>query len=95
MTVKEGDTVSGWRVDSITPLEVSLSGPGGTKTLQPKIDPNLVPPPSPPRPSMAAAPPRPVPPVNSPFARPPMRPGLPPVPYNGPPRRPGQLRERR
>ncbi len=43
MVVTEGETVSGWRVDSITPREVSLSGPGGTKTLQPKIDPNLTP----------------------------------------------------
>ena len=44
LIVSEGDTVSGWRVDSITAREVSLSGPGGTKTLQPKIDPNLAPP---------------------------------------------------
>jgi hypothetical protein len=40
----EGDEVSGWRIESITPREVSLSGPSGTKTLQPKFDPNLVPP---------------------------------------------------
>ena len=57
MIVTEGDTVSGWRVDSITPREVSLSGPGGTKTLQPKIDPNLAPPAPPP---MAAATPPPL-----------------------------------
>ncbi|MFZ3236962.1 MAG: hypothetical protein WA184_16535 [Stellaceae bacterium] len=92
MTVKEGDTVSGWRVDSITPLEVSLSGPGGTKTLQPKIDPNLAPP-APPTTTEAA--PRTARPVNPVLARPPLRPGLPPVPYNGPPLRPGQLRGRR
>jgi general secretion pathway protein N len=41
LKVVEGDEVSGWRVESITPREVSLSGPGGTKTLQPKLDPNL------------------------------------------------------
>lgn len=55
LTVIEGETVSGWRVDSITPREVSLSGPGGNKTLQPKIDPNLTPP-APPSPPAAAAP---------------------------------------
>jgi hypothetical protein len=38
----EGEAVSGWRIESITPREVSLSGPGGTKTLEPKLDPNLV-----------------------------------------------------
>ena len=41
LKVAEGDAVSGWRIDSITPREVSLSGPSGTKTLQPKLDPNL------------------------------------------------------
>ena len=45
LKVAEGDAVSGWRIESITPREVSLSGPSGTKTLQPKLDPNLVPPP--------------------------------------------------
>jgi hypothetical protein len=45
LTVTEGETVSGWRVESISPREVSLSGPDGTKTLQPKFDPNLAPPP--------------------------------------------------
>jgi hypothetical protein len=44
LMVTEGETVSGWRVDSISPQEVSLSGPEGTKTLQPKFDPNLAPP---------------------------------------------------
>lgn len=42
LKVAEGDEVSGWRVESITPREISLSGPSGTKTLQPKLDPNLV-----------------------------------------------------
>ncbi len=53
LTVTEGETVSGWRVESISPREVALSGPDGTKTLQPKFDPNLAPPPEP-----AAAPPQ-------------------------------------
>ncbi len=44
LKVAEGDAVSGWRIESITPREVSLSGPSGTKTLQPKLDPNLAPP---------------------------------------------------
>jgi hypothetical protein len=50
LRVSEGEAVSGWRIESITPHEVSLSGPGGTKTLEPKLDPNLVqqPPPQPP-----------------------------------------------
>src|SRR3984893_4912901 len=45
LKVAEGEAVSGWRIESITPREVSLSGPSGTKTLQPKMDPNLAPPP--------------------------------------------------
>src|SRR5690242_16241419 len=45
LKVAEGDAVSGWRVESITPREVSVSGPTGSKTLQPKLDPNLAPPP--------------------------------------------------
>lgn len=46
----EGEDVSGWRIESITPREVSLSGPSGTKTLQPKFDPSLAPPPGQPPP---------------------------------------------
>jgi len=42
LRLTEGETVSGWQVESITPHEVSLNGPGGTKTLEPKLDPNLV-----------------------------------------------------
>jgi general secretion pathway protein N len=45
LRVAEGEAVSGWRIENITPREVSLSGPSGTKTLQPKMDPNLAPPP--------------------------------------------------
>src|SRR5215469_2037533 len=47
LRVTEGEAVSGWRIESITPREVSLSGPGGTKTLEPKLDPNLIQPPAP------------------------------------------------
>jgi general secretion pathway protein N len=42
LTLTEGEDVNGWRIENITPREVSLSGPGGTKTLEPKVDPNLV-----------------------------------------------------
>ena len=45
LKVAEGDAVSGWRIESITPREVSLSGSSGTKSLQPKLDPSLAPPP--------------------------------------------------
>jgi hypothetical protein len=38
----EGETMNDWRVDSITPGEVVLSGPAGSMTLQPKIDASLV-----------------------------------------------------
>jgi general secretion pathway protein N len=43
----EGETLEQWRLDSISPQEVSFSGPGGTRTLEPKSDPNLVRPPPP------------------------------------------------
>jgi len=42
LRLTEGEAVSGWRIESITPREVSLSGPAGTKTLEPKADPSLV-----------------------------------------------------
>jgi hypothetical protein len=90
MRVTEGETVGGWRVDSITPVEVSLSGPGGIKTLQPKFDPNLTPAAGPPslvnRPAAG--------PGGAPFAsfpgsvQPGVRPGLPPI-FNRAPPRPG------
>jgi len=38
----EGENLKEWRLDSISAREVSLSGPGGSRTLAPKIDPNLV-----------------------------------------------------
>lgn len=57
----EGETMNDWRVESITPGEVVLSGPAGRMTLQPKIDASLVRRPGPPRPGQAqpaaAAPP--------------------------------------
>jgi general secretion pathway protein N len=88
LRLTEGEAVSGWRIESITPREVSLSGPGGTKTLEPKIDPNLVPPPAPavnpvarppvPPPVAAVAPPRPgVPPAGLVPPRPPRAGGRP------------------
>ena len=42
VVLTEGETVSGWRIDSISPREVSVSGPSGTKILQPRIDQNAV-----------------------------------------------------
>ena len=80
LTVTEGETVSGWRIENITPGEISLSGPDGTKTLQPKFDPTQVSAPASPTANMGVqvAPgvqvPRPGMPVFSP--RPPLRPGL-------------------
>jgi len=85
LAVSEGETVSGWRVEHITPREVSLSGPGGTKTLQPKFDPNLAPPP------VASEPPANPRPAAVPAAS---HPGFPPMPLNRPLSRPGQLRGR-
>ena len=69
LTVAEGDEMSGWHVESITPREVSLTGPSGTKTLLPKLDPNLA---APPIPNIAGRPP------NLPPGTP--RPPVPPVP---------------
>ena len=100
LKVAEGDAVSGWRIESITPREVSLSGPSGTKTLQPKIDPNLTPPPGPigqaggraPTPPAAGRPRVPVPGPAPSAAQPP--PGVPAVPPGGPPRA-ARLRQQR
>jgi hypothetical protein len=92
VSVNEGQTMGRWRVESITPREVSLSGPDGIRTLQPKPDPNLV----------AASGPPPV--VNRPAAAgglpfsayaPGPRPGVLPPIFNRAPPRPGQLRGRR
>jgi hypothetical protein len=54
LRLTEGEAVSGWRIESITPRDVSLSGPGGSKTLEPKVDPNLVPPAPGPSPAVIA-----------------------------------------
>ena len=94
----EGEAVRGWQVESITPREVSLSGPGGTKTLEPKLDPNLV---QPAAPTVAANPaarlPAPPPTANpaarlpvqpAPAAVAPPRPGVPPGSPTSPPFRP-------
>jgi len=87
LRLTEGEDVSGWRIESITPREVSLSGPGGTKTLEPKLDPNLVQPPGPtpaatpgvrsPGPTPAATPGVRSPAQPAPVANVPPRPGLP------------------
>src|SRR6266850_3108928 len=77
LKLTEGEAVSGWRIESITPREVALSSPGGAKTLAPKIDPNLAAPQSGPAAAAAAAVRPPIPP--SPAAAPPVRPGVPPA----------------
>jgi hypothetical protein len=41
--VGEGGLVSGWTVEKIEAAEVTLIGPGGTTTLQPKFDENAAP----------------------------------------------------
>jgi hypothetical protein len=38
----EGETVNDWHLDSIAPREVTVTGPAGTTTLEPKADPTLV-----------------------------------------------------
>jgi hypothetical protein len=91
LRLTEGEAVSGWRIDSITPRKVSLSNPGGTKILEPKLDPNLVQPPAP-TPvanSGAHAPAQPSPGVNVPprLAVPPALPTT--------PGRPGRVRAQR
>jgi hypothetical protein len=37
----EGEMISDWRIDGITAQSVSLTGPTGTTTLEPKSDPRL------------------------------------------------------
>jgi hypothetical protein len=44
LALTEGDSVSAWHIRSITPRQVSLSGLGGTRTLQPEADEAPVPP---------------------------------------------------
>src|ERR1700730_6562943 len=83
----EGETINEWRLDSIGPNQVSLSGPTGITTLEPKSDPNLVrqkpvaqpaPKHTPPPPAVAKAPaPPPGPPQPGSIAFPPGRPSTP------------------
>jgi len=77
LKLTEGEAVSGWRIESITPREVALSGPGGAKTLAPKNDPNLAAPSSGPTPAAPPAVRPPIPP--SPGAALPARPDVPPA----------------
>ena len=87
----EGETLDEWRLDSITPREVTLTGPTGSTTLEPKTDPNItrpappqLQPQPPPQPQAQAQAGRPA--VNLP--RPPVvagRPGMP-APVAIPPR---------
>lgn len=42
LMVEQGEEVSGWRIDAITPSAVSVSGPGGAARLRPKPDKSLV-----------------------------------------------------
>jgi len=37
----EGEMISGWRIDGIAAQSISLTGPTGTTTLEPKADPHL------------------------------------------------------
>jgi hypothetical protein len=37
----EGDTLNDWYLDSIAPDQISLSGPAGTRTPEPRADPAL------------------------------------------------------
>src|SRR5438477_892006 len=60
--LSEGETLNGWRVESISPKAVMLSGPAGNIVLKPQPDANLVRPPppvavqsGPPDPPMAGA----------------------------------------
>jgi general secretion pathway protein N len=84
LRLSEGESVSGWRIESITPREISLSGPSGSKTLEPKVDPNLVPPAPGATPAVIAGTrPTGVPAASTPAAA---RPGASPVPGLPPPR---------
>jgi hypothetical protein len=89
LTLTVGESLNEWRVESIDPRAVSLTGPDGTRVLQPESDKNLVrpKPPAPPRPAAnpqpgpSAKPPGPVaaaPPPRPPSAAPPQPPAIPP-----------------
>jgi len=75
----EGETVDDWKLESIGPRQVSLSGPTGVTTLEPKTDPNIIRPAVPqpgPTPGQPAA--TPVQPAAA--AGQPVTPGRPPLP---------------
>lgn len=38
LVLKEGADIDGWRIDTITPSDISLRGPGGTRILRPRMD---------------------------------------------------------
>jgi len=42
LALSEGEALNGWRLESILPQEVLLSGPGGARTLELKADSKLV-----------------------------------------------------
>jgi hypothetical protein len=44
IVVLEGGAIAGWTVQKILATEVTLTGPGGTTTLETKFDENMVPP---------------------------------------------------
>jgi hypothetical protein len=77
----EGEMISDWHIDSIATQAVSLSGPTGTTTLEPKADPSLTraqssagPPTVPvPQPNTASATPPAVHPPNAPVRPAPVR----------------------
>jgi hypothetical protein len=77
----EGEMINDWHIDSIAAYSVSLSGPTGTTTLEPKADPALV------RAQSAAPQPVVAPPPPAPVAANP-----PPVPVPSTPVRPVPLR---
>jgi hypothetical protein len=88
----EGDMISDWRIESIDGQSVSLTGPGGATTLEPKADPNLVRVTGTQQKQTMAPPPQPAAPVANPQMTPPANPQMTP-PANarttppGPPRR--------
>jgi hypothetical protein len=47
LVLSEGDALKDWRLDSISPEKVLLSGPAGKIALEPKVDANLIRSPSP------------------------------------------------
>jgi general secretion pathway protein N len=69
----EGETLDEWRLDSITPREVTLTGPTGSTTLEPKTDPNIT------RPAPPQAQPQPQPQPQAPAGRPALNLPRPPV----------------